>query len=89
MRDLIRWVVARRENTKNAARDRLRLALMRDRMDLSPETIAALKQDILAVISQYMVVGDDFQEFGIRRLDESAFLVSNIRIKEMHRAPAN
>ncbi len=89
MRDLIRWVVTRRENTKNAARDRLRLALMRDRMDLSPETVAALKQDILAVLSQYLVVGEEFQEFGIRRLDESVFLVSNIRVEEMHRVAVN
>ena len=89
MRDLIRWVVTRREKTKNAARDRLRLALMRDRMDLSPETVAALKQDILAVLSQYLVVGEEFQEFGIRRLDESVFLVSNIRVEEMHRVAVN
>jgi cell division topological specificity factor len=89
MRDLIRWVVSRRENTKNAARDRLQLALMRDRMDLSPDVINALKIDLLAVMSQYLVVGDEFQEFGIRRLDESVFLVSNIRVKELPRAAAN
>jgi cell division topological specificity factor len=86
MRDLIRWVVTRRENTKNVARDRLQLALMRDRMDLSPDVIDALKIDLLAVMSQYLVVGDEFQEFGIRRLDESVFLVSNIRVKELPRA---
>jgi cell division topological specificity factor len=89
MRDLIRWVVARRENTKNAARDRLQLALMRDRMDLSPDVIEALKIDLLAVMSQYLVVGDEFQEFGIRRLDQSVFLISNIRVKELPRAAAN
>jgi cell division topological specificity factor len=89
MRDLIRWVVTRRENTKNAARDRLQLALMRDRMDLSPDVIEALKIDLLAVMSQYLVVGDEFQEFGIRRLDQSVFLISNIRVKELPRAAAN
>lgn len=89
MRDLIRWVVTRKENTKNAARDRLQMALMRDRMDLSPDIINALKIDLLAVMSQYLVVGDEFQEFGIRRLDESVFLVSNIRVKELPRANAN
>jgi|KNS7250_AmetaT_FD_contig_41_1716852_length_1553_multi_2_in_0_out_0_1 cell division topological specificity factor len=89
MRDLIRWVVTRKENTKNAARDRLQMALMRDRMDLSPEIINALKIDLLAVMSQYLVVGEEFQEFGIRRLDESVFLVSNIRVKELPRATTN
>lgn len=67
----------------------MQLALMRDRMDLSPEVINALKIDLLAVMSQYLVVGDEFQEFGIRRLDESVFLVSNIRVKELPRAVAN
>ena len=89
MRDLIRWVVTRKENTKNAARDRLQMALMRDRMDLSPDIINALKIDLLAVMSQYLVVGEEFKEFGIRRLDESVFLVSNIRVKELPRATTN
>ena len=89
MRDLIRWVVTRKENTKNAARDRLQMALMRVRMDLSPDVINALKIDLLAVMSQYLVVGEEFQEFGIRRLDESVFLVSNIRVKELPRATTN
>jgi len=35
------------------------------------------------------VVGEEFQEFGIRRLDESVFLVSNIRVKELPRATTN
>ena len=89
MRDLIRWVVTRKESTKDAARNRLKLALMRDRMDLSPDIITALKTDMLAVMSQYLVVGEEFQEFGIRRLDESVFLVSNIRVKELPRVAAN
>lgn len=89
MRDLIRWVVTRRESTKDAARNRLKLALMRDRMDLSPDIITALKTDMLAVMSRYLVVGEEFQEFGIRRLDESVFLFSNIRVKELPRVIAN
>lgn len=89
MRDFIRWVITRRENTKDAARERLQVALMRDRMDLSPDVLDALKHDMLAVMSRYLTVGDEFQEFGIRRLDESVFLVSNIKVREMPRAAMN
>jgi cell division topological specificity factor len=85
MRDFLRWVISRREHTKDAARERLHLALMRDRLDLSSDVLDALRNDLLAVMSRYMVVGEDFQEFGIRRLDESVFLVSNIRVKELPR----
>jgi len=89
MRDFIRWVIARRENSKDTARQRLQVALMRDRMDLSPDIMDALKTDMLAVMSRYLSVGDDFQEFGIRRLNESVFLVSNIQVRDMSRAAMN
>jgi cell division topological specificity factor len=85
MRDFLRWVISRREHTKDAARERLHQALMRDRLDLSSDVLDSLRNDLLAVMSRYMVVGEDFQEFGIRRLDESVFLVSNIRVKELPR----
>lgn len=90
MLDFVRWVISRREPTKNAARERLRRALMRDRFDLAPDIMDSLRQDVLSAISRYMiVVDDDVQEFEIRREEESVFLVSNIRVKELTRwAPA-
>ena len=63
MRDFLRWVMAHKEQSKRAARDRLRLALIKDRLDVSDGTMDALRQDVLTVLSRYMVVGADFQEF--------------------------
>jgi len=85
MRDFLRWVIARREQTKETARRRLHLALMRDRLDLSPDLMYALRQDVRSVLSRYMVVEDDFQEFEIQRMEESVYLVSNIRVQELPR----
>jgi cell division topological specificity factor len=85
MRDFLRWVIAHKEQSKRAARDRLRLALIKDRLDLSEGTMDALRQDVLMVLSRYMVVGDDFQEFEIHRSEESVFLISNIQVKEVPR----
>jgi len=85
MRDFLRWVIAHKEQTKRAARDRLRLALIKDRLDVSEGTMDALRQDVLTVLSRYMVVGDDFQEFEIHRSEESVYLVSNIQVKEIPR----
>ncbi len=85
MRDFLRWVIAHKEQTKRAARDRLRLALIKDRLDVSDGTMDALRQDVLTVLSRYMVVGDDFQEFEIHRSEESVYLVSNIQVKELPR----
>ena len=85
MRDFLRWVMAHKEQSKRAARDRLRLALIKDRLDVSDGTMDALRQDVLTVLSRYMVVGDDFQEFEIHRSEESVYLISNIQVKEVPR----
>ena len=85
MRDFLRWVMAHKEQSKRAARDRLRLALIKDRLDVSEGTMDALRQDVLTVLSRYMVVGEDFQEFEIHRSEESVYLISNIQVKEVPR----
>ncbi|MBO54574.1 MAG: cell division topological specificity factor MinE [Dehalococcoidia bacterium] len=93
MRELIKWVIAKRDQTrivasKISARERLQMVLMRDRMDVSPDIMDALKNDMKDVMSRYLVVEDDFQEFAIHRSDESVFLVSNILVKELPRNTA-
>ena len=93
MRELIKWVIAKRDQTrivasKISARERLQMVLMRDRMDVSPDIMDALKNDMKDVMSRYLVIEDDFQEFAIHRSDESVFLVSNILVKELPRNTA-
>lgn len=77
-----------RENpdyTKNIARERLQTAITRDRFDLvPPELLDALRRDMLLTLSRHLEVGD-VQEFEIRRFNQSLFLVSNIRIKNLPR----
>ncbi len=92
MLSLLRWTVNRKETgvnpelTKDIARARLQTAIMRDRFDLvAPDVMEDLRRDMLAAISRYLEVGDGFQEFEIRRLNQSLYLVSNIRIKGMSR----
>ena len=95
MLDFLRWLISQRdsnkdrERTKDTAHNRLRLVLIQDRLDLSPELMADMKREIWQVVSRYMVVDDEFIEFEIRRLDELMVLVSNIQVKEPNQlAPA-
>ncbi len=90
MLDFLRWLISQRdsnkdrERTKDTAHNRLRLVLIQDRLDLSPEMMADMKREIWQVVSRYMVVDDEFIEFEIRRLDELMVLVSNIQVKELN-----
>ena len=95
MRDIIRWLLSQLENsdieeaTKETAVKRLQLVLIQDRLDMPADKMDAMKQEILEVVSRYLVVEDEFMEFEIRQLDELVVLVANIEVKELNEvAPA-
>ena len=88
MRELLRWLLGLAdkgsESSSEIARQRMRLVLIQDRIDLSPEKMDQMKQEIWEVVSRYMVVDDDFLEFEVRRLDELVMLVSHIEVKDLN-----
>lgn len=92
MRELIRWFrsLTKRESeqlkqtlSKDTARQRLKLVLIQDRLELAPEKLEEMKKEIWNVVSKYMVVNEEFMEFDVRRLDELTVLVSNIEVKDL------
>ena len=87
MRELLRWLFGLSEKdtqtSSEIARQRLRLVLIQDRIELAPDMMQQMKQEILEVVSRYMVVDDDFIEFEVRRLEELVMLVSNIEVKDV------
>ena len=87
MHELLRWLFGLSDtNTKTSseiARQRLRLVLIQDRIELAPDMMQQMKQEILEVVSRYMVVDEDFVEFEVRRLEDLVMLVSNIEVKDV------
>ena len=92
MRELLRWLFnisgkeldqATEVLSKETARQRLKLVLIQDRLELAPEKLEEMKKGIWEVVSKYMVVDDDFMEFEVRRLDDLTVLVSNIEVKDL------
>ena len=92
MRELLRWLLnlngkdldqATEELSKDTAKQRLKLVLIQDRLELAPEKLEDMKKEIWEVGSKYMVVDDDFMEFEVRRLDDLTVLVSNIEVKDL------
>lgn len=70
-------------NSKNAAKDRLKLVLIHDRAMLPPGTIDKMKDDIIAVISKYIDIDND--EINIQITQDSddsrkITLVANVPI---------
>ncbi|MEG6523130.1 cell division topological specificity factor MinE [Desulfotomaculum sp. 1211_IL3151] len=72
-------------NSKNVAKERLRLVLVHDRANVSPELLTSLKNDLIKVISNYMEIDDKALEVSLDGDDNQVALVANIPVKRMKR----
>ena len=88
MIDLLRRALQKHERSKDAARSRLRLILVLDRIGIAQDHMEAMKRDILQAVSRYLVVDEDSVEMDIQRSEGSVVLVSNIPVKEVVREGA-
>lgn len=71
--------------SKNVAKERLRLVLVHDRSNVSPEILEALKEDLIRVISNYMEIDENALEVNLNNEDSTVALVANIPILGMKR----
>lgn len=84
----------RKKSSGEVAKDRLKLLLVSDRANCSPEMMEMIKNDIIEVISKYMDIDSQGLDIQITET-ESDFnngvvpaLFANIPIKDMRHTPA-
>lgn len=73
-------------NSKNIARERLRLVLIHDRATISPEVLLLLKEDLIKVIREYLEIDEEALLVNLENDNDSVALVANIPIKGLRRA---
>lgn len=71
--------------SKSVAKERLRLVLVHDRANVSPQLLESLKNDLIKVITTYMEIDEDSLEVNFSTEDNSVALVANIPVKKMKR----
>lgn len=73
--------------SKDVAKDRLKLILIHDRANVSPQFLEMIKGDIIKVISNYADIDQNGLEIKLTRSGErgndAPALVANIPIKKM------
>jgi cell division topological specificity factor len=76
-----------RTSPRDVAKDRLKLILIHDRADLSPELLDLIKSEILTVISKYVEIDSSFVEVALTKTSAaeggSPALIANIPIRKM------
>lgn len=83
----------RKKSSRDVAKDRLKLLLVSDRANCSPEMMEMIKRDIIEVISKYMDIDADALDVKITETESDAnngmvpALFANIPIKDMKHKP--
>ena len=73
-------------DSKNVAKDRLRLVLVHDRSMLPPETLDALRNDLIEVVSRYFEVDHATLSMDVQRTRESWALMVNLPLRRARSA---
>ena len=80
----------RKKTSSDIAKDRLKLLLVSDRVNCSPETMELIKNDIIKVIAKYMEIDSEGLDIQITQTESDGnngsvpALIANIPIKELH-----
>ena len=82
----------RKKNSGEVAKDRLKLLLISDRANCSPEIMEAIKNDIIKVISKYMEIDAEGLDIQITQTECEGSqgtvpaLYANIPIRDIRKA---
>jgi cell division topological specificity factor len=79
----------KKKSSGDVAKDRLKLLLVSDRADCSPDVMEAIKNDIIQVISKYMEIDPEGLDIQITQTESETnngtvpALYANIPIKDL------
>jgi cell division topological specificity factor len=79
----------RQQGSSATAKERLRLVLMTDHLELAPEMIEAMKRDLVDVISHYVEVDRERIDVTFERQDRTLAMLANIPIISVGRPNGN
>ena len=85
MLDFITRLLGNTDNSKDKAKERLRLVLVHDRAMVSPGLLESLKEELIQVLSKYMEIDEQHLEVNLDKSDDSVALVANIPVRKMKR----
>lgn len=80
MAGIIDRLLGRRGSSGSAkvAKERLQFVLVHDRLDLSPEKLKAMEEEILSVISKYVQIDRKNVEIVVEQRKRDSWLVADI-----------
>jgi len=63
----------------------MQFVLMHDRVDITPDMMEAVKNDIIAVLSRYMEIDNRSIKVNLEQGKDFMALISNVHVKRVYR----
>ena len=83
MRDTIKKLFGNASPSKEEAKRRLKLLLIHDQLNLSPDQLEDMKRDIMDVVRQYLVINEEEADFRIDQVNEHIALVTSLPVTKV------
>jgi len=83
MTQLLNKILNRKEASKEDAKQRLKVLLIHDQVDLTPAQLDAMQEEITAVIQKYVEIDRDNSVVRLERGDDRIALISSVPVRRV------
>ncbi len=83
MLDIINRIMGRgngNSGSKGIAKKRLQLVLVQDRMNITPEVLESLKNDLIEAIGRHLEIDKGAMEVSFSKEDDKVAIIANIPV---------
>lgn len=78
---VLNWLFRRNaDDARNTAKDRMKQMLIHDRLELPPDRLSSLEEELIAVVNRYFEIDRDTTRFDLEQLERKAALIANFRL---------
>jgi cell division topological specificity factor len=84
MRAFLQRVLGGKQGSKNEAKQRLKVLLIHDQVDLTQAQMEQMREEVVAVIRKYVEIDDSGVDFKLDRGESGVELAASVPVRRVH-----